>query len=163
MSSGRIHGIQGMTFGSIDAIITVVGILVGLGAIGDRTAVFIGVLVAGIANSFGNAWGFHVSEESENMHTRREVWISTALSFSGTLLTTILLLLPVLFLPLLQAITASALAGVGLIVMIGVLVGRIQGLGRKGCLKLVLEYVSISLLVIGIAYCLGQLASGMML
>jgi len=48
-----------------------------------------------------------------------------------------------------------------MIVMIGLFVGRVQGLGKRGRAKLVLEYVSISLLVIAIAYYLGQLASGL--
>jgi VIT1/CCC1 family predicted Fe2+/Mn2+ transporter len=159
----RIHGIQGMTFGSMDAIIMVIGVVVGLGVTGNRTAVFIGVLVAGISNSFGNAWGFHISEETENLHSRREVWISTVLSFSGTLLTTFILILPVLLLPLSLAIAASVLTGLVLIVLIGLLVSRIRKLGRGGCLRLLLEYVGISLLVIVVAYYLGQFASGIML
>jgi hypothetical protein len=46
---------------------------------------------------------------------------------------------------------------------ISVMVGRVQGLGRKGILKLMLEYVGISLLVIVVAYYLGQFASGILL
>ncbi len=161
MSRHRANGLQGMTFGSMDAIIMVIGIVVGLGTIGDRAAVFVGILIAGIANSFGNAWGFHISEETENIHTRREVWVSTMMSFSGTLMSTLILLLPVVFLPLPQAIAATVFAGIMMIVMIGLFVGRVQGLGKRGRAKLVLEYVSISLLVIAIAYYLGQLASGL--
>ena len=159
----RIHGLQGMTFGSMDAIITVLGVIVGLGVIGDRTAVFVGILVAGIANSFGNAWGFHISEETENMHTRREVWMSTLFSFTGTLISTLILLMPVLLLPLGQAMLASVLIGVAMIILIGLGVGRIRGLDSPGCLKLVVEYVGISLVVIAIAYVLGQFASGIVL
>lgn len=163
MASKRIHGLQGMTFGSMDAIITVIGVVVGLGVIGNRTAVFVGILVAGIANSFGNAWGFHISEETENIHTQREVWVSTVLSFTGTLVSTLILLIPVLLLPLGQAILASVLIGVVMITIIGLGVGRIRGLEGFGCCKLVVEYVSISLLVIAIAYVLGQFASGIVL
>ena len=152
-----------MTFGSMDAIITVLGVIVGLGVIGDRTAVFVGILVAGIANSFGNAWGFHISEETENMHTRREVWMSTLFSFTGTLISTLILLMPVLLLPLGQAMLASVLIGVAMIILIGLGVGRIRGLDSPGCLKLVVEYVGISLVVIAIAYVLGQFASGIVL
>jgi VIT1/CCC1 family predicted Fe2+/Mn2+ transporter len=163
MPSGRIHGLQGMTFGAMDAIIMVIGVIVGLGVIGNRTAVFVGVLVAGIANSFGNAWGFHISEETENIHTRREVWVSTIMSFSGTLVSTIILLLPVLMLPLNQAISVTVIIGICMIILIGIAVGRIRGVDRTGCCKLILEYVSISILVIVIAYYLGQLASGIVL
>ena len=156
------HGLQGMTFGSIDAIIGVIGIVVGLGVVGDRTALFVAVLVYGIANSFGNAWGFHVSEETENVHTRKEVWMSTIMSFGGTFLSTIVLIIPVILLPLLQAIYATILFGITLIVLIGILVSRIQGLGVGGCCKMVAEYVTISLIVVAISYYLGQVASGLL-
>ena len=159
----KASGLQGMTFGAMDAIITVIGIVVGLGVMGNRTAVFVGILVAGIANSFGNAWGFHISEETENIHTRKEVWMSTMLSFAGTLVATMILLMPVIFFPLTQAIFLSVIIGVLIIVLIGVVVGRIQELEKRGCCKLVLEYVSISMLVIVVAYYLGQLASGIVL
>ena len=163
MVSERVHGIQGMTFGAMDAIVMVIGIVEGLGVIGDRTTVFVGILIAGIANSFGNAWGFHISEETENIHTRREVWTSTILSFSGTFFSTLILLAPILLFPLSLAMWISVGTGVLMITLIGLFVGRIQGLGRSGCIKMVLEYVSISLLVIAIAYYLGQFASGVLL
>ncbi len=159
----RLHGIQGMTFGAMDAIIMVIGIVVGLGVIGDRTAVFVGILVAGIANSFGNAWGFHVSEETENIHTRKEVWVSTLLSFSGTFLSTLLLITPVLLLPLSQAIPVSVSLGILLITLISLLVSRIKGLGRGACCRLALEYVGISILVIAVSFFLGQFASGVLM
>ncbi len=152
------HGLQGMTFGSIDAIITVIGIVVGLGVMGNRTVVFVGVLVAGIANSFGNAWGFHISEETENIHTRREVWMSTLMSFGGTLVSTIVLITPIILLPLGMAIVVSVMIGISMIVGISILVGRIQGLGTRKCCKLVAEYVGISLLVIVVTYYLGHAA-----
>jgi VIT1/CCC1 family predicted Fe2+/Mn2+ transporter len=163
MVFSRILGVQGMTLGAMDAIINVIGIVVGLGVIGNRTAVFIGILVAGIANSFGNAWGFHISEETENIHTRREVWMSTVMSFAGTLLSTVVLLLPVLLLPLTQAIFVTVIVGIGLIILIGLLVSRLKGLGKGDCCRLIVKYVSISILVIVIAYYLGQLASGIVL
>lgn len=159
----KSHGLQGMTFGSIDAIITVLGIVVGLGVMGDRTVVFVGILVAGIANSFGNAWGFHISEETENIHTRKEVWMSTLMSFAGTFVSTLILIIPVILFPLGTAIFASALLAMLMITGISVLVGRIQGLDMAGRVKLILEYVGISLLVIAVAYYLGQFASGILL
>jgi hypothetical protein len=156
------HGLQGMTFGSMDAIINVIGIVVGLGATGSRVAVFLGILVAGIANSFGNAWGFHISEETENIHTRKEVWTSTVMSFGGTFVSTFILIIPMLFLPLQQAIEATVVAGIAMIVLISILVGRIQDLGRKENVRLAMEYVGVSIIVIAVAFVLGQAVAGML-
>ena len=34
----EMHGLQGMTFGAMDAIINVIGIVIGLGVIGNKVA-----------------------------------------------------------------------------------------------------------------------------
>jgi hypothetical protein len=156
------HGIQGMTFGAMDAIINVLGIVVGLGVIGDRVIVVVGLLVAGIANSLGNAAGFHVSEETEGIHTRKEVWLSTMLSFIGTFAVTIILLLPLLFFGLSQAMIISILGGVLIIVLMGMFNSRQQGHGRKEAMSLIFEYLALAFVVIIIAYYLGMFASSML-
>jgi hypothetical protein len=155
----REEGLQGITFGAMDAIINVLGIVVGLGVMGNRTAVFVGILVAGVANSLGNAWGFHVSEETEDMHTRREVWMATGMAFLGTFAVTFVLIAPLLLFPLQQAIAATTVMGIGLIIAVGVLVSRVQGLGTMESARLVLEYVGVSMLVIFAAFVLGTYAS----
>jgi hypothetical protein len=156
------HGIQGATFGAMDAIINVLGIIVGLGVIGDRVIVIVALLVAGIANSLGNAAGFHVSEETEGIHTRKEVWLSTLMSFAGTFIVTIILVLPLLFFGLTQAIITSVLGGMGIIVLMGIFNGRQSGNGKKGTLSLILEYLVLAVVVIVVAYYLGGFASAIL-
>ena len=158
----KSHGIQGMTFGAMDAIINVLGIIVGLGVIGDRVIVVVGLLVAGIANSLGNAAGFHVSEETEGIHTRKEVWLSTLLSFVGTFAVTIILVLPLLFFGLSQAMIISVLGGMAIIVLMGIFNGRHMGQGRKETISLIFEYMVLAVVVIIIAYYLGGFATAML-
>lgn len=156
------HGIQGATFGAMDAIINVLGIVVGLGVIGDRTIVVVGLLVAGIANSLGNAAGFHVSEETEGIHTRREVWLSTLMSFVGTFSVTIILVLPLLFFSLSQAMIVSVIGGMIIIMLVGTFNGRHMGHNRKQTVSLIIEYLALAVVVIVIAYYLGMFASSML-
>ena len=156
------HGIQGATFGAMDAIINVLGIIVGLGVIGDRVIVVVGLLVAGIANSLGNAAGFHVSEETEGIHTRREVWLSTLLSFIGTFAVTIILVLPLLFFSLSQAMIVSVIGGMVIIMLLGLFNGRHMGHNKKQTVSLIIEYLALSVVVIVIAYYLGLFASSML-
>jgi hypothetical protein len=157
------HGLQGMTFGMMDAIINVVGIIIGLSVMGNKLAVFVAILVAGIANSLGNAAGFHVSEETEGIHTRKEVWKSTVLTFLGTFSVTILLLFPLLFLNLAGAVFSSVSIGIILLLILGFIVSRCLDYDKRKMLKLMTEYLLMGIVVIIVAYYLGVFASGLVI
>jgi hypothetical protein len=153
-------GAQGMTFGVMDAIINVIGILIGLGVVGNKLTVILGILVAGLANSFGNAAGFHVSEETEGIHTRKEVWLSTLQAFAGTLIVTFILLVPPLILDLFTGITISVVMGITFLVSMGVFVGKRMKFKRGQILHLALEYTVIGIVVIIASYFLGYFVLG---
>jgi VIT1/CCC1 family predicted Fe2+/Mn2+ transporter len=159
----KAHGLQGMTFGMMDAIINVVGIIIGLGVIGNKLTVFVAILVAGIANSLGNAAGFHVSEESEGIHTREDVWKSTIMAFLGTFFVTIILLLPLLFFSLAGAVLTSVSVGIVLLLLLGFIVSRESGYDTRRMLRLMLEYLVMGVIVIVVAYYLGLFASTMVI
>jgi hypothetical protein len=149
-------GAQGMTFGIMDAIINVIGILIGLGVVGNKVTVILGILVAGLANSFGNAAGFHVSEETEGIHTRKEVWLSTLQAFVGTFSVTFLLLMPPLFLELFSGIMISVAIGIALLMGMGIFVGKRLKCNRKQMVNLAFEYTMTGILVIIASYLLGS-------
>ena len=153
-------GAQGMTFGVMDAIINVIGILIGLGVVGNKMTVILGILIAGLANSFGNAAGFHVSEETEGIHTRKEVWLSTAQAFIGTISVTFLLLMPPLFLDLVTGTIISVIIGITLLVSIGVFVGRRMNYKKNQIIHLALEYTATGIIVIIVSYLLGNFVVG---
>ncbi|MFC2143956.1 hypothetical protein ACFLQO_01170 [Candidatus Aenigmatarchaeota archaeon] len=157
------HGLQGMTFGMMDAIINVVGIIIGLSVMENKLVVFVAILVAGIANSFGNAAGFHVSEETEGIHTRKEVWLATIMTFMGTFVATMVLLVPLLFLSLAGAVITSVSIGIAMLLLLGFIVSRCSGFGRKKMVKLMLEYLVMGIIVIIVAYYLGLFASGLVI
>jgi hypothetical protein len=157
------HGLQGMTFGMMDAIINVVGIMIGLGVMGNKLAIFVAILVAGIANSLGNAAGFHVSEETEGIHTRKEVWTSTVLAFLGTFSVTVMLLLPLLFLNLAEAVASGVSIGIFLLLVLGFVVSRRLKCSRSEMLRMMLEYLLMGVIVIVVAYYLGLFASGLVI
>jgi hypothetical protein len=156
----RHDGAQGMTFGVMDAIINVIGILIGLGVVGNKVTVILGILVAGLANSMGNAAGFHVSEETEGIHTRKEVWLSTIQAFVGTFSVTLLLLIPPFFLDLFNGTLISLTMGISLLVTMGVFVGKRMKCTRKEIIHLALEYTATGILVIIASYLLGSFVIG---
>jgi vacuolar iron transporter family protein len=72
----------GISFGLTSAVITTLGLMVGLhSATGSRLAVLGGVLTIAIADAFSDALGIHVSEESECIHTTRQTWGATIATF----------------------------------------------------------------------------------
>ena len=63
----------GISFGLTSAIITTLGLMVGLhSGSGSKIVVLAGILTIAIADAFSDALGIHVSEESENTHTVKQ-------------------------------------------------------------------------------------------
>jgi hypothetical protein len=72
----------GLSFGLTSGVITTLGLMVGLhSGTHSKLAVAGGILTIAIADAFSDALGIHISEESENAHTRKQVWVSTAATF----------------------------------------------------------------------------------
>ncbi|MEO0185998.1 MAG: VIT1/CCC1 transporter family protein, partial [candidate division WOR-3 bacterium] len=68
----------GFSFGSTSGIITTLGLMVGLhSGTHSKIVVIGGILTIAIADAFSDALGIHVSEESENKHSTKEIWEST--------------------------------------------------------------------------------------
>jgi VIT1/CCC1 family predicted Fe2+/Mn2+ transporter len=150
-------GFQGISFGIMDGIITVLGVMMGLSATSNSRIVFIGILAAGIADAFANAAGFYASEETENIHSKKEVWNATILCFIATLMVMVVLVLPLLFFDISYAIVVSEILGIVMLVFLGYFVSNVA---RKGSAwRTILEYVVIGLAVSFVCYILGQFAS----
>ncbi|GAI38509.1 unnamed protein product, partial [marine sediment metagenome] len=81
----------------------------------SRIAVIGAILTIAIADAFSDALGIHISEESENKHTTREIWESTISTFLSKLIFAMTFIVPVLFLKLDLAIIISILWGLFLL------------------------------------------------
>ena len=92
------HSIKtGLCFGLTSAIITTLGLMVGLHSFsGSKIIVIGGILTIAIADAFSDSLGIHISEEAENLHTRRELWESTLVTFSAKFLFAMIFMIPVL-------------------------------------------------------------------
>jgi VIT1/CCC1 family predicted Fe2+/Mn2+ transporter len=68
----------GFNFGLTSGIITTLGLMVGLNSSTHSKLVVIGgILTIAMADALSDAMGIHISQESENKHTVKEVWEST--------------------------------------------------------------------------------------
>ena len=102
----------GICFGLTSAVITTLGLMVGLhSGTHSRLVVLGGILTIAIADAFSDALGIHMSEESENTHTAKEIWGSTVATFLTKLLFAMTFAVPVLLLPLFTAISRKCRVG----------------------------------------------------
>ncbi|MBN1258551.1 hypothetical protein JXA05_02230 [Candidatus Peregrinibacteria bacterium] len=93
----KLSYLKGVSFGLTSGVITTLGMMVGLQAgTHSKLAVLGGILTIAVADAFSDALGIHISEESENQHTVREIWESTAATWCAKFFFAITFIVPVL-------------------------------------------------------------------
>jgi VIT1/CCC1 family predicted Fe2+/Mn2+ transporter len=103
----------GFTFGLTSGTITTLGLMVGLhSGTHSKLAVIGGILTIAIADAFSDALGIHMCEEGENVHSTKEIWESTIVTFAAKFFFALTFLVPVLlFRDLRTAIIVSVAYG----------------------------------------------------
>jgi VIT1/CCC1 family predicted Fe2+/Mn2+ transporter len=144
----------GITFGLTSAVITTLGLMVGLHSGTHSTVVVLGgILTIAIADAFSDALGIHVSEEAENVHTARQIWAATIATFLAKFLFALTFVIPVLLLSLSTAIVVSLIWGMLILAILSYSMARSQG---ENPWKVVCEHIFIALVVIGITHLVGD-------
>jgi len=106
----------GFSFGLTSGIITTLGLIVGLhSGTHSKLAVIGGILTIAIADAFSDALGIHISEESENKHTEKEIWQSTVSTFLSKFAFALTFIIPILLFEFSIAIVASVMWGLFLL------------------------------------------------
>ena len=147
----------GVSFGLTSAVITTLGLMVGLqSGTGSKLVVIGGVLTIAIADAFSDALGIHVSEESENVHTPRQVWGATGATFLAKFVFALTFIVPVLLLPLSAAVVVSVAWGLSILAILSYFMARAQG---ERPWKIIGEHVLIAGLVIAITHWVGHWVS----
>lgn len=147
----------GFAFGMTSGIITTMGLMVGLfSGTSSRLAVIGGILTIAIADAFSDALGIHISEESENVHTGKEIWVSTISTFLAKFIFASTFILPVLFLKLNIAVVVNILWGFFVLTVISYILSRIQS---ENPFKVVSEHLIVGALVIIISHFVGKVIS----
>jgi len=147
----------GVSFGLTSAVITTLGLMVGLqSGTGSKLVVIGGVLTIAIADAFSDALGIHVSEESENVHTPRQVWGATVATFLAKFVFALTFIVPVLLLPLSAAVVVSVAWGLSILAILSYFMARAQG---ERSWKIIGEHVLIAVVVIAITHWVGHLVA----
>jgi len=110
------------------------------------------VLVIAIADALSDALGIHISEESENKHTPREIWEATATTFLSKFIFALTFIVPFLLMPDL-AIIISIVWGLSLIAVFSFHMARQQNMKPY---KAVAEHLVIAVFVIIVTHAIGD-------
>lgn len=129
------------------------GLMVGLhSGTRSRLAVIGGILIIAIADAFSDALGIHISEEFENHHTGKQIWISTISTFLSKFIFSLTFVIPVLLLKLSAAVMVSIIWG---FLMLAILSYRISKEQNASPCKVIGEHLFIATIVITITHYLG--------
>lgn len=147
----------GLSFGLTSGVITTLGLVVGLHSGSNSKAVIMGgILVIAVADAFSDALGIHVSEESDEERSQREVWESTISAFLSKFIVALTFIIPILLFSLPTAIIIEILWGLFLIGLFSFYIAKQKG---EKSYKTVSEHIIIAILVIIITHYVGVLVA----
>ncbi len=148
----------GFSFGLTSGTITTLGLMVGLhSGTHSKLAVFGGVLTIAIADAFSDALGIHVSKESENRHSVKEIWESTFSTLVSKFIFALTFIVPLLLFRLSTAIIVGVVWGLSLLGIFSYLIAKEQQVKPW---KVILEHLVIAFVVIVITHYVGDWVSG---
>ena len=146
--------VKGFSFGLTSAVITTLGIIVGLNATTHSKIVIIGgILAIAIADAFSDALGIHIAEESENKHQTKDLWLAALAAFLTKFIFALTFIIPILVFNNSTAIIVSLLWGGVLITIFSYYLACKQ---KIKAWKVIGEHLIIALIVIIITHFVGQ-------
>ena len=147
--------LTGLCFGLTSAVITTLGLIIGLDSFSSsKTVVIGGVLTIAIADAFSDALGIHISEEANNSHTDKEVCESTFVTFTAKFLFALTFIIPILLLELPTAIIVSVIWGMAVLAFLSRTIAK---LSNDKVFNVVGEHLGIAMIVVVLAHYIGDL------
>ena len=143
----------GLFFGATSGVITTIGLITGLHA-GTRsvTAVLGGIFVIAVADAMSDALGIHLAEEANPDATAQHIWAATISTFLNKFIFALSFAVPLLLLPLGQAVMASLAWGMLVIVVLSYFLARAQ---KASPVMIVAEHLGIAILVVVLSHLIG--------
>ena len=144
----------GISFGLTSAVITTLGLMVGLhSGTHSKIVVLAGILTIAIADAFSDALGIHVSEEANSTNTTRQIWGATIATFLTKFLVAMTFVVPVLLLSLTAAIVVNLIWGMSILSVLSYIIAKSRG---EPPWKIVGEHLLIAIVVIAATYLVGD-------
>ena len=149
----------GISFGLTSAVITTLGLMVGLhSGTHSKFVVLGGILSIAFADAFSDALGIHISEEAENVHSVMQIWGTTLVTFLTKLVFALTFVIPVWLFSLTTAIFFSLAWGLSVLTALSFFMAKFQG---KNPWKIISEHLLIAIVVIFITHWIGDLINRM--
>ena len=143
----------GLFFGATSGVITTIGLITGLNAgTHSMVAVIGGIFVIAVADAMSDALGIHLAEESDPNATTHHIWSATISTFVNKFIFALSFAVPLLLLPLDQAVIASLLWGMLVIVVLSYFLARAQ---NASPVLIVAEHLGIAILVVVLSHLIG--------
>lgn len=136
------YRLEGIAFGLADGLIMCLGLIIGVAeATSSTQLVLITGIIGGFANAFGNSIGFFMSQSAERalqihetrnhgartrIHSRREVFTNSVLSFTSTIIAVLVLLSPFTFNSMNNAVILTFIIGTVMAFILGSYVSKIS-------------------------------------
>jgi len=117
---------QNFAYGASSAIMTGLAIIIGLST--TINAVFnivTALLIIAVADNFSDAFGIHLQEESQQV-SPKEVTMTTTYNFLARLITTTILILFIILLPMTIAIILSVIYGLIIMILLSYHIAKVQ-------------------------------------
>ncbi|MFH1393435.1 MAG: hypothetical protein ABII71_02570 [Candidatus Micrarchaeota archaeon] len=144
----------GFSFGLTSAIITTLGLMVGLNA-GTHSplAVIGGVITIAIADALSDSLGIHVSTEAQNKYSQAEVWEATASTFATKFVFGLSFVIPLMLFELQEAMVVAIIWGLALLAAFSYVIAKEQ---KVTAWHVVAEHLAIAIVVIVLGNFVGE-------
>jgi len=143
----------GLFFGATSGVITTIGLITGLNAgTHSVTAVLGGIFVIAVADAMSDALGIHLAEEANPDATTQHIWSATISTFFNKFIFALSFAVPLLLLPLDQAVLASLIWGMLVIIVLSYFLARAQ---KASPLMIIAEHLGIAVLVVVLSHLIG--------
>jgi VIT1/CCC1 family predicted Fe2+/Mn2+ transporter len=145
---------KGLSFGLTSGVITTLGMIVGVNAsTSSRLAVIAAIVAIAIADAFSDSVAMHVSEESEGIHTKKDIWEATLTTFLTKFIFALTFVIPIWFLPLDIAVAVDIIWGLLIMTTFNILLAKSQ---EENVPRVVFEHLVIAIIVIVVTYIVGS-------
>lgn len=152
----------GISFGLTTAVITSLGMVVGLySATSSKLVVVAALVIMAIADGLSDALSLHAAEEAElekgrAKHSAKEIWLTTLFVFLSVCGFTLTFTIPILVFDRRTAIFVAIGWGFLLLILVNLYIARIR---KENPGRLVIEHILLAILVVIISYFAGDLTA----
>ena len=145
---------SGLSFGLASGILTILGLLVGLSySTQSRLAVIGGILTIAVADALSDAFGMHLSKESESKNSDLHVWESAYSTFLAKFIFSLTFAVPVILLELKTAILVALIWGTLLLIVASVYLAKRN---KNNIFLVVTEHLFLGALIVFCSYLIGR-------